>query len=480
MIIERGVLLLLIFTPLAFGTVQPWSISLMEITAYLVLGAWLLTIMTRDHATISRSWLIYPAGAFLLLILFQLVPLPLSFLSVLSPSTAALYAKTGLSETWRTLSINRGKTAEELHKVLAYFAIFVVIINHHRTRGQIKPILHVIIGMGFFIAVFAVVQKITWNGKIYWIYPVDPSIQSDGNYIWGPYINHNHFAGYMEMAIFPALGMLFHEMSKTNDLFGSFNNSKRVSSRNEIVIPFLVVAILLMAGGLFMSLSRGGIIGFCAAAFLFVLLNGTRRTFKKKSRMLALAGVAIVITVATAGWDRLENRFGQIGEQGKIKRTDVWRDSLNIIKDFPVLGTGLGTFSSIYPKYQTKNVTMHFEHAENDYVELFTDMGAAGFVTIGGLLFTLFVAIIQGWKNRHDSFIVAIGAAGVSSCTAIVVHSLTDFNMRIPANALTFTVIAAFTYVTVFTQSGSRRRSWSSRSLKQEHSQNELDNRGTC
>ena len=172
-IIERGIAFLLIFTPLAFGTVQPWAVSIMEIATGVVFIAWLLVLKTRKEQKVEKTPLLYFMGGLMLLVVLQILPLPPVIIGVFSPSTAAVYEQFNPVRTgaWRTLSICPDATKEELFKLTAYFMLFIVIINHYRTREQIQPVIRVIVGMGVFLVVFAVVQKLTWNGSFYWIYP---------------------------------------------------------------------------------------------------------------------------------------------------------------------------------------------------------------------------------------------------------------------------------------------------------------------
>ena len=257
----------------------------------------------------------------------------------------------------------------------------------------------------------------------------------------------------MEMAIPLGIATLMH---KTSTVHGTSRQSVlskvlHVASKKEtLVLALYFVSALLMTGGLVVSLSRGGILGLTGSLLLFMVMNRSRRSFRRKTGIIAMTALVVMMTVILAGWDRIESRFEEIGEEGKIKRIEVWSDSMDIMRDFPVLGTGLGTFIRVYPKYQTRSGTILFEHAENDYIEILTDAGIAGFLIVAGLLVAFFVLIVKTWKRRHNSFSVAIAIGGLSSCTAITIHSMTDFNMRIPANALTLTVIAAMTYVTVF------------------------------
>lgn len=449
-IIEKGVTFILLFTPLAIGTVQQWSISIMEIASFIILCAWLLKMAAEGRIVALKTSITGFLIALILLTTIQILPLPDSLMAFVSPSTHNIYETfidNGVG-MWRTISLNPDATKEELLKLLAYAAIFLVVINHYQTKTQLESIIRTIIYMGCFLAIFAVIQKMSWNGRLYWFYPVGEGLRSDNLYIWGPYINHNHFAGYMGMVIPLGMGLLLHKISNINSLPGipwSRRIARFLDRKDSIAVVFLLIAILIMTAVLFLSLSRGGIIGFTASVLFFVGMIRCSRSLKRKTWFLMLLGLIIFLVVIVASWGRIEERFKEIGEEGKIKRIEVWADTINIVRDFPILGTGLGTFKNIYPYYQTKNPRLLFEHTENDYLEILTDMGFAGFFIIIGMASVFFYSIIKLWRQRHNNYVKCIVAGGVSSCVAIVVHSFTDFNLRIPANMMLLTVIAAVT-----------------------------------
>lgn len=179
-VIEKGILFLLLFTPLVFGAVHDWSIGVMEMTAFLIFGAWLSKMALAGRVEIVKTPLLALTAALITLVALQLVPLPRTLLTLLTPQTSRIYndvfGEAGWN--WRTISIYPGATGEELLKLLAYAAIFFVIINHYRTKEQVLTILRTIVLMACFLVVFAVVQKLTWNGRLFWFYPIDPALLS--------------------------------------------------------------------------------------------------------------------------------------------------------------------------------------------------------------------------------------------------------------------------------------------------------------
>ncbi|MBI5563160.1 MAG: O-antigen ligase family protein [Deltaproteobacteria bacterium] len=454
-VIENGVVFLVLFMPLAFGGVQQWAISVMETAAFVIFGAWLLKMCAAGKAEFYKTPILYALAAFIAVAAAQMIPMPVWLLAFLSSSSARIF-KTFSNDApgaWRTISIDPQATMAELWKLLSYAAVFIVIINHYRSKEQAVWTLKVIVWLGVFLAVFAVVQKVAWNGRLYWIYPVREGIESNVFSVWGPYINHNHFAGYMELAIPVALGLLLYRATDIRVLPDlPFKKKLTVWADSKALIPMtaLSAAVLVMGGVLFMTLSRGGIIGLASAVAVFIWMALKRRALKKKAGVLALVGAALIVVVVLLNWSRMEARFGEIGHENRVQRTDVWSDAMGIAKDFPMLGSGLGTFKDAYPMYQTKYSLQYFVHAESDYVETLTETGIIGFAAAMVMVFHFFYPVVQVWRVRQNTFVKCMAAAGVASIAALAVHGLTDFNMRIPANAMTATVVAAVTYAIVF------------------------------
>jgi O-antigen ligase len=462
-VIDKGIFFLLIFTPLAVGSVQIWASAIMEIAAFSIFGVWLMKISSvkglvfRDNGQGERVMAVL-FGAFLTLIIMQITPLPVWLLRFLSSNTASFYERFTIegSAEWRTLSIYPWATRQELLKLLSYAAVFSVIANYYRTREKTEALVRKIMVIAFSLVVFAIFQKLTWNGMLYWIYPLDGQVSSSKGFsVWGPFINRNHFAGYLEICIPLGLGMIFYSTAKTKasqhatvlKRFASVMSSKRFSS-----LGLRSVATFVMIGALFMTLSRGGIIGFLCSALFLIILARMRRRLRKKIIVPVFAGLLLLLMVIVAGWDRIEDRFEQLGEETSLKRAEVWADSAGIVKDYPLFGTGLGTFQNSYPQYQSHSSTTFYDHAHNDYIELLTDTGLAGFILGGALVVTFFSMLFSVWLKRHRTYTKAIGAAGMASLIAILVHSFADFNLHIPANAMLLAVVAGITYSVIMSR----------------------------
>jgi O-antigen ligase len=454
--IETGIRFLLLFTPLAFATVQEWSAAVMEIAAFLVLGLWLVRVSRQDRALVRDRRIIIALAVFTGVVLLQLVPLPEPVLRALSPPADAAHRQFGGSApgAWNRISIHPWATGQDLLKLLAYASVFIVIINHVREREQADRLFRTIVVVGFLLLVIALAQKAAWNGRIFGIYPVEAHDESVRNFaIWGPFVNRNHFAGYLAMIVPLGAALLLYRAARSGpapDSSWAARLAVFFSSSGFSAMGGWGMLSLMMTAAVFATLSRGGIIALVCSLAVLLLLAGRRLKLRPVLAPLAVVGLLLLVMLLTAGWDRIAERFEQLAEEQNLRRAAVWSDSLRMFGDFPLLGTGWGTFGSIYARYQTHSATAFYDHAHNDYVELLTDAGLIGFAAAAGLAGTYLVLVIRQWRARRRTYVKALGAGGIASCSAMLVHGMTDFTFHIPANALLLTVIAGLTYAVVF------------------------------
>jgi O-antigen ligase len=240
-------------------------------------------------------------------------------------------------------------------------------------------------------------------------------------------VNHNHYAGLMEMlAPFALLRTL--------------RQSLRVEKR-----ALWGFAALLMVTSIFLSGSRGGMISISIEMVLiiviFLALNRTR------GQMIA-AGVAVVLFLGFLFWfgsEQLASRVETLGHPlvSSSDRLQMAKDSWQMFKDRPLLGWGLGTFTVIYPHYSTFYSDDIVNAAHDDYVQFLVETGAVGFAAILWFLVSVFRAGIRNlriWANRRASGVRVAAFLGV---IGIVIHSFTDFNLQVPANAAMFFALCA-------------------------------------
>jgi O-antigen ligase len=435
-VIEGGLFFIIFFTPLAFGSTQVWAYTLMELAVISLIAIWFIKwTLKKETAKCNKSKvhpvLLIPISLFICLILFQMLPLPSQFIKHLSPNTYKLYEQSlpnwpalkdarpesqdsGFNHNsqltthnWRSISIHRHATSIELIKILAYIGIFFLIITSIKTRHQIKRVVITIIITGFVLSLFGIVQYFTWNGKLYWFNEL-----TYGGSPFGPYVNKNHFAGYMIMVIPLTIGFLISSFQISNFQVKRWryyiSELEAQISKNML----LLFAIIIMITALFLSQSRGGILSFLLSMVFLASLSLFFRRSKRKG------GVFFLITIFTLsalflfwlGIDPIIDRLLTLKNPDKIghERLAVYRDTSNIIKDFPLFGTGLGTFEDIYPGYETTKSRYIFDQTHNDYLGLLSDTGFLGGLFILGEILAVLIVIVRRWTKRRNTFTTGI------------------------------------------------------------------------
>jgi O-antigen ligase len=275
----------------------------------------------------------------------------------------------------------------------------------------------------------------------------------------GTFLNRNHLAGYLEMVIPLTCGVLFLCLGKS----GPFPLKRLMALFDEQYLKALLILFLIgvMICALLLSGSRGGVLSFAASMIFLCLLAFMRRGLRKWALvvmmfLLLTLGVALLSSPERAV-KRLDALTKPDTEQSFTYRKDVWKNSLLIWRDFPIFGSGLGSFAHIFRRYQGFVSDLFFAYAESDYVQLVVETGIVGTLLMFWLGILFFHRTIVAWKQRRSRWTMTMVAAGLSAVFSLCMHSGVDFNLHVPSNAVTFTVIAALSYVAAHTHSKSKR-----------------------
>jgi O-antigen ligase len=408
-----GTCAVLLLGPLAFGAVEPWSIFALEACAMLLLTLWASHQWINRQLDLSDHPLYRPMVAFFALALVQWVIGTTAYRQV-TYSHLLLYAAYGMLVFVATQTLRRSNQFELMAKLFTAY--------------------------GAVVASFAVLQGLAPNGKLYWIW----SIEQGGN-IYGPYVNHNHYAGLMEMLTpFPLV------LAAT-----------RFTDGNRKLVVAGIAA--LMAASIFLSGSRGGMAAFVAQmVVLGVLLVRKRDGSWKQPLMLGAFLALVIVFLVWLGGNQLTQRLTSIHSEAREElsggtRLTIDRDCLRMLLKKPVLGWGLGTFPIVYPEFRSFYTTFFVNHAHNDYLQLLVETGVGGFAIAVWFLVLVFRKAAGKLKNWADTASGALTVAALLGCVGILVHSFLDFNLQIPANAALFYVLCAIAAAAPLHESKRRR-----------------------
>ncbi|HMA54475.1 MAG TPA: O-antigen ligase family protein [Acidobacteriota bacterium] len=465
-----GLCAVLVFVPLPIGSVEEWSVFVFEAAT---VGLFLLYVCGRlfgrggarpSEADIGGRlprFVKVLIGAFLGISLLQIVPLPAGLVKILSPRAHGIYA--GLVKDAviapaprLTLSLSPGATIDELVLIVCYGLFGYLVLRTVRSRARAEILVIVILASALFQAFYGMAETFSGHEMI-----LGRAKRYSLGSVTGTFVNRNHLAGFLEMAFPLSLGYLlvkarYFAMEKGMPL------RRRVLwfSQESLQWTLLLGLVPVFIGvGLIFSKSRSGIMILAVTAVLAVVAAASWRVFSDGDRTRAdragergpgggamgravrLVVMAVLAAAVGLGIGPIIERFSEVDISAQGRKT-FYKNTIEMIGDFPWTGTGKGTYVNAYPMYEKVDDRMRLSFAHNDYLEYAAENGVVGG---GALVFAglgLVVWLAGMWRRRRSSFAKGIGLGAILGVTALLLHGFTDFNLQITANAVYFTTLA--------------------------------------
>jgi O-antigen ligase len=510
--IEILIILLIIFTPIAFGSQLLWAFSLMELGILLIIILWAVQrfgyqfSVTRSE-TNPKSAIRYSKSEikvatillslFLVLVLFQMIPLPSWVIKAISPKTYEL--RTQLSVKSPELSYQSSVTSNqsptgsnqssvssnqllvtrsttnpqsripnnesrvtalsffplgtkiEFFKWLTFAGLFFFLLHWRLPDNRYRIMNHLLIAIflvGVFQSLYGTFEFFSGHRHI-----LNLDFSSRISFVTGTFFNRNYFAGYLLMVIPLSIGFLFSREANQPGRFRGWRHRLSTLNGKTLLIGFGVILMIL---GLLLSASRMGIVSLLISFSLISLLFRDPHRGQKVSRVPVLIFGLALLWAAWIGLDAVISRFFTVSE-GLESRWGIWVNTFGIFKDFPLLGSGLGTFTEVFSMYRSFHIVGLHTHAENDFLQLASEVGLLG----AGLLFVLFVSLfykatmgIRSLTYREPKKYIGIGC--LIGILALMFHSIVERNIQVPANAFLYTVMWVMVLTITFEPSKKR------------------------
>jgi len=438
-IVEWGLLLIITGSVLAFGGVQSPAYTAMEAALFLLALVVLVRQTMEGKINLPLPLWILP---FLCLVVVQAVPLPVRVVSWLSPNRlfpALPVALTPAATHWATLSLYPHDTLLGCVKLGAYLAAFVLAAYAFEARESRSVLASGLVALGSLEAAYGIVQYLTGYQKIFGF--TKEFYTDDAT---GTYINRNHFAGFLELVIPFAAMMVFYNL-QVRSAHGVPEGPPR-RGRHSLPPPtlFYVFVVILLLIAVVFSRSRMGIFSVLASLILMAFLGqvgGGRRIWM----VITLLVIACSMTYAVwIGIDPVISRFETLTPtslEDSSGRLALWKEASGIIRNYPAVGSGLGTFGLAFRRYQTTALDFFVDHAHNDYLEATTDTGILGAALLFIPILALLVKMVLAYAGARSAYRRSVLLACIGGTAALLIHSAADFNLQIPANALLFAVV---------------------------------------
>jgi len=455
-ICDYGIMALLVWTPLPIASVQPWSVLVMEIGVFALWGICLcMDQKPRPGSKLKEEMRrLQPIFIGLFLFLgFQMLPLPAFLVRLLSPRTAALrdqFVPASAQAKITTFSLLPGATLAATLELAAYVLMAALILKTVTHRAQIRRIMLTLVGVGIFEALYGIFELYRNNPHLLF-YRKTFNLDS----ATGTFVNRNHYAGYLEMVIPLALGLLISRF----DLFGEPGTPFRARlarflNRGLATNIVLGAGLVVMAVALMLSNSRSGVV-ILVLIFVLILVftaqafGHTRMQQGWVRTVIQITALAVIAIGLYVGLEAMIGRFAvdKLLQEGRPR---YWGAVMTMIGQFPLFGVGHGAFGSVYSAYDTADMEFALVHAHNDYLETLSELGIVGAGLLGFALGYLLWKAFRTWIARRHPELKGLALGCLVSTAAILIHSLTDFNLQIPANTLVFSVVLALTVKTAY------------------------------
>lgn len=426
-----GVLATIMLTAVPYGTVEAWWESLFEILIFLLTGLWIIEGGLRGSWFVREHRLLLPLAA---LVVFAFIQ-SLSFSSV--ESVGGGFAK-------NSISFDPYGTRLTAFKLLALLLAAGLLLRYTSSMKRLKILIYVVIGVAIFSGFFGIVRQSTQRGEPSFVLP-----ELSAGMGYAQFINRNHFAFLMEMAFGLTLGLMIDGVRR-----------QRLLMYVAAAMPVWIALIL--------SNSRGGLLSmisqvlFFALALTFMLRRGAASEAAQPSRFrrfsdspVARIGIgiclvfAIIVGMFWVGGEPLAERIGSISsETGEelvyvregSRRVEIWQATLQLIRDNPVAGSGLGAYWVAIATHHDASGVATPQQAHNDYLELLAGGGLIGIV-LAGWFVVQFSRYARTQLSARDNFRRAACLGAICGMFGVAVHSFMDFGLHITINALVFAAL---------------------------------------
>ncbi|NNE67437.1 MAG: hypothetical protein HKN33_12795 [Pyrinomonadaceae bacterium] len=419
-----GLIVILLLTNLLFGVASNGGMGLTAVLFVPLVIFWVADSLFHHKLSFSDNWLQIPLIGMIVIGLIQLLPLG-------GDAEAGELLQVPVSGALTIIPFATKLAVFKLVMFLIFFAAALVYID---SPYRMRTVAFALIIYGAVISFIGILQQLSNPSWVLWIRQVDYATP------FATYVNRHHFAAFLLMTISVTLGLLFA---------GSTKPDKRL---------LLVIAACLMGFGIVFTSSRGALISLIALLGMLTalsFLSGRKIDSKRRkknffSRVWILVGanavlvIFLLISVAWIGGSDISLRSAGLTESADFSngRVDFWANTLKIIRDNPILGTGLDTFEVAYTRYDTWNGQLRVNHAHNEYLHVFSEAGILGLLCVFGFIFLLFRQGLKIINSTLHPFRRGLAAGALAGCFGIMVHSFFDFPLRTNANMFCFLILA--------------------------------------
>ena len=477
---------LFLFAPLFYGSVEGWPLAMVELLALVALLTWVVKMIAEGELALVRTPLGLPCLLFVGVVFLQLAFGNSALRNwALSPS-----AEAQLPSIFFSGSLAPASTRDALGLLLTYATVYFLVVNQFRERVQIDRLVRFLIIMGSLLAFFGLLEYLSGRPGVFGWQKLRPAGR-----VAGTFVNPDHFATWLAMLILLSIGFLLSTKLLRRQRRRHSASTTTLSLRDywitdeeaDIAVKkfqphrfghsvwqelLLLFAITIMAVAFIFTLSRAGVVSLILSMLVLVGILLVRQAARRSHLLIA---ALVLLTLSYAAWiglGPLVERFGLAVTGLQTRLVQYWA-SLPMLGIAPLLGTGLGTYGDLFPRFQPIELTpgtLRFDQAHNDHLQFWIETGLVGGLI---LLFALWrigrdllgahllgfgrclhPSAVNGVDDvyRRDPYNVGIAIGALGGVVAVFFHSFLDFSLRIPANGILLATLLGIATVALHTR----------------------------
>jgi O-antigen ligase len=449
----NALLVLLFWIPIPLGSNRPWAWTIMEIYSFLLLFGWLSLYSRHFNYQYLKPYrpLLIIFLIVQLWVFIQQISIPIEWLSVIDPQKAAYFVSSG--SQYGSLSLDRSYTFTQWVIGCSFLAILFLTLVLTRSEQRLKQLAIVIILAGIYQAAYGSLMVLSKTDYLFF-----------ENYRWqgiatGTFMYRNHFANFLMLTLSVGIGLMVANLSSAR--------SKSLKRMLENLIKTLFspkallrVSLILMVIALVMSRSRMGNTAFFVSmtiCSIFALLFMKRKTTGLVVLFSSLLVIDVFIVSSLFGLEKVQERLETTSLEQET-RDEVVIDALDLVRDYPLTGTGAGSFYSTFNLVKGPEIRAFYDFAHNDYLQFAIEYGLPMTLLLGVLVLWSLWHAQYAVRERHRGLMKGIGFAAMMAIIGQLIHISVDFTLQPPANAVYFIVILVMAWKARYLPADIRKR----------------------
>ena len=437
-----GLITLVCWVPIPIGSNRAWAWSLLELFTYTLTITWFWQFAKSYDFIKLKPYrpILYILGITQVWVIIQLIPLPVGLLSILNESLASHYQS--VNNTVATISLDPDKTLAQLLKGISYLCIAFLTLVLTNTSKRLRILIYCLLISGVFQALYGTLFVLSDTTALMF------SDRRSSGLATGTFIYRNHYANFLMMTLSIGVGLLVASLTSKRKQ----NIKRKIADLvNTLFSPkaLMRMGLIIMVIALVLSRSRMGnaaffiSLTFCSVFALVFMQNKTRGLIWLFGSMMV---IDIFIVSTWFGLEEVRERLQNTSVEQET-RDEVVTYGFDLINQYPITGTGAGSFSSSFPSVKGEGINYFYNFAHNEYLQFTIEYGLPITVLLGVLILWSLWHAQYALRNRRKSLLKGLGFATMMAIIGQLIHISVDFTLQPPANAVYFIIILCLAWI---------------------------------